>query len=243
MWWAWVRTRDPHPGKRHPPSRASSALRSRQPTVLLRRPTSSTERRRDWGRRRFGRGRRLLEGVHDELYPGLDVLFQPEAEGVGAARRGRGLLFGPGGTLLAVELVFGRFQGLEQQGAHLRAELAADLVVAVVGEVQREAPAVGLDWGGLDWGDGGSVGGHWVSLRSLRCGRLPSHLLIHYSSAFVRGPTGCSAGQRVQPVQSTVELPGQKARRSDVGVPATQGRCALGVRARSPRPIPMTAAS
>ena len=81
--------------------------------------------------------------MHHQLDLGLDVLLQPEAEGVGPALRRRDLVLGPGGALLAVELVLGRFEGLEQQGPHLRSELAADLVVAVVAQVQREASAVG----------------------------------------------------------------------------------------------------
>ncbi len=81
--------------------------------------------------------------MHDQLDPGLEALLQPEAEGVGAALRGGGLVLGSGGALLAVELVLGHLEGLEQQGAHLRGELAADLVVAVVGEVEREGAVLG----------------------------------------------------------------------------------------------------
>ena len=82
--------------------------------------------------------------MQDELDPGLEAVFQPEAEGVGAALRGRGLVLGSGGPLLAEELAFGGLERLDQQGAHLRGEPAPDLVVAVVGEVQPEAAAVRL---------------------------------------------------------------------------------------------------
>ena len=81
--------------------------------------------------------------MHDELDAGLEAFFQPEAEGVGPALRGGELVLGSCGALLAVEPVFGSLEGLQQQGAHLRGEVAADLVVAVVGEVQREAPVFG----------------------------------------------------------------------------------------------------